>query len=83
MYKMHSASPIMTMLNLLIVQYIQKIYFLIVENKPDLIHLLSPIECKWNQFGQALKISHGDLKKFSDQRSQDSDRFADVVQFWC
>ena len=82
MYKMHSSFPIMTMLNLLIVQYIHKIYFLIVENKPDLIRLLSPIECKWKQIGHALKISHGDLKKISDQRSEDTDRLADVVQFW-
>ena len=55
---------------------------MIVENKPGLIHLLSPIECKWRQIGQALKISHGDLKKISDKRSQDSDRLADIVQFW-
>ena len=82
MYKMHTSFPSMTMLNLLIVQYIHKIYFLIVENKPDLIRLLSLIECKWKQIGQALKISHGDLKKISDQRSQDTDRLADVVQFW-
>ena len=81
-YKMHTSFPSMNMLNLLIVQYIHKIYFLIVENKPDLVRLLSPIECQWKQIGQALKISHGDLKKISDQRSQDSDRLADVVQFW-
>ena len=55
---------------------------MIVENKPDLIRLLSPIECKWKQIGQALKISHGDLKKISDQRSEDTDRLAEIVQFW-
>ena len=63
-------------------QYIHKRYFVIVENKPDLIHLLSPIESKWRQIGHALRISHGDLKKISDQRSEDTDRLADVVQFW-
>ena len=72
----------MTNINFFIVQYIYKRYFVIVENKPALIHLLSPIECKWRQIGQALKISHGDLKKISDQRSEDTDRLADIVQFW-
>ena len=72
----------MTNINFFIVQYIYKRYFVIVENKPDLIHLLSPIECKWRQIGQALKISHGDLKKISDQRSEETDRLADIVQFW-
>ena len=72
----------MTNINFFIEQYIHKRYFMIVENKPDLIRLLSPIECKWKQIGQALKISHGDLKKISDQRSEDTDRLADIVQFW-
>ena len=72
----------MTNINFFIVQYIYKRYFVIVENKPALFHLLSPIEYKWRQIGQALKISHGDLKKISDQRSEDTDRLADVVQFW-
>ena len=72
----------MTSINFFIVQYIHKRYFVIVENKPDLIRLLSPIECKWRQIGQALNISHRDLMKISDQRSKDTNRLADVVQFW-
>ena len=72
----------MTNINFFIVQYIYKRYFVIVENKPDLICLLSRIKCKWKQIGQALKISHGDLKKISDQRSEDTDRLGDIVQFW-
>ena len=29
-----------------------------------------------------MKISYIDLKKISDQRSQDNDRLTDVIQFW-
>ena len=48
----------------------------------NLIRLLSPIEYKWRQLGQALKISHGDLENMLVKRNRNSDRLADVIQFW-
>ena len=48
----------------------------------DLIRLLSPIEYKWRQLGEGLKISHGDLENIQIQRNYNADRLADVIQFW-
>ena len=58
------------------------ICFVLIENKLELIRLLSPIEYKWKQIGQALRVSHGDLENILVQRNYNSDRLADVIQFW-
>ena len=55
---------------------------MLIENKLGLIRLLSPIEYKWRQIGQALKISHGDLENILVQRHYNADRLADVIQVW-
>ena len=57
-------------------------FIVLIENKLDLIRLLSPIEYKWRQIGHALKISHGDLENILDQRNRNADRLADVIQVW-
>ena len=63
--------------------YVYSLYaFVIIENKLDLIRLLSPIEYKWRQIGHALRISHGDLENILDQRNRNADRLADVIQVW-
>ena len=58
------------------------LFIVLIENKLGLIRLLSPIEYKWKQIGQALKISHGNLENILVQRHYNADRLADVIQFW-
>ena len=55
--------------------------YIIIENNRDLICILSPIEYKWRELGQALKISHGDLDNILDQ-NRNACRLADVIQVW-
>ena len=50
--------------------------FTIIENKLDLIRLLSPIEYKWRQIGHALRVSHLDLENILNQRNHNVDRLA-------
>ena len=44
--------------------------------------MLHPIRYKWEQIGQSLRISHGDLENIRDERSRNTDRLSDVIQIW-
>lgn len=56
--------------------------FTFPDEKESIVSLLSPIDNKWRQIGQALNIGYRDLENISDEKYCDAQRLSIVLQIW-
>ena len=55
---------------------------IIIDSKPNKLHLLTPLAYKWKETGKALDIRHQALMSLHQSHFSNEQKLSDVIQLW-